>query len=317
MSQRISLLIHDLKLCQKSEQINNFRKLLGEDVTAAGSQEFTSEFFKASLAIICYSATKRLWMLQPPCCGWWIHSITEVFCRAKSWTCTSITRVPQYTITLEHKFYLSQQEYCYSQMFYICGGYLNCWMLFWCFCVFRSVCACVCVCVCEFTLLHLFLFYKTMSRLIGGSLHPAAYEHGVEAPGNWFKDKMKWNVKNESKISAYSLRQGVVISNANQRKHARRKRISLPLVVLPHLMQSLGHEDQCHDVLVCGWLSLLWTFCARDVCTYGFSGIHYLFIFLSFTDLKSDIVSGWKPEPNIKLRQKWHYIDMCLIALLL
>lgn len=140
MSQRISLLIHDLRLCQKSEQINNFRKLLGEDVTAAGSRESASEFFKASLAIICYSASKRLWLLQPPCCGWWIHSITEVFCRAKSPTCTSVTTEHQNPITLEHKLYLSQQEYCQSQMFYMCGGCLNCRMLFSYFCVFRSVC---------------------------------------------------------------------------------------------------------------------------------------------------------------------------------
>lgn len=268
MSQRISLLIHDLRLCQKSEQINNFRKLLGEEATAAGSRESASEFFKASLAIICCCATKRLWLLQPPCCGWWIHSITEVFCRAQSPTCTSITGVHQNPITLEHKFDLSQQEYCYSLMFYMRWGYLNCRMLFCCFCVFRSVF----VCACEFTLLHLFLFYKTMSCLIGGSLHPAASEHGVEAPGDWFKDEMKWNVKNESKIFAW---QGVVISNANQSKHARRKRISLPLVVFPHLMKFPGHDDQCHDVLVCGWLSLLWTFCARDVSTYGFSGIQF------------------------------------------
>lgn len=100
---------------------------------------------------------------------------------------------------------------------------------------------------CEFTRLHLFLFYKTISCLIGGSLHPAASEHGVEAPGNWFKDKMKRNVKNESKISAYSLQQGVVISNANQSQHARRKRIRLPHVVFPHLMQFPGHDDRCHD----------------------------------------------------------------------
>lgn len=152
---------------------------------------------------------------------------------------------------------------------------------------------------CEYKLLHLFLFYKTTSCLIGGSLHPEASEHGVKAPGDWFKDKMKWNVKNESKISAYSPGQGVVISNANQSKRARRKRISLPLVVFPHLMQFPGQDDQCHDVLVCGRLPRLWTFCARDVCTYGFSGIQGVFF---FTGLKSDIVNEWKPEPNIELK---------------
>lgn len=111
-------------------------------------------------------------------------------------------------------------------------------------------------------------------------------------------------MKNESKISAYSLRQGVVISNANQSQHARRERISLPLVVFPHLMQLPGHDDQCHDVLVCVGDSHS---CERSVHVMSvrmafqeFSSISGLLFF--FTGLKSDIVNEWKPEPNIEFK---------------
>lgn len=55
MSQRISLLIHDLKLCQQSKQINKFRETLGVAVATAGSWKSARKFLKASLLLLsCY-----------------------------------------------------------------------------------------------------------------------------------------------------------------------------------------------------------------------------------------------------------------------
>lgn len=63
MSQRISLLIHDLRLGQKSKQINNFtRKTGGGNSHGCEGWEATSGFFEASFRLIlgCYNASDCL-----------------------------------------------------------------------------------------------------------------------------------------------------------------------------------------------------------------------------------------------------------------
>lgn len=63
MSQRISLLIHDLRLGQKSKQINNFtRNTGGGNSHGCEGWEATSGFFEASFRLIlgCYNASDCL-----------------------------------------------------------------------------------------------------------------------------------------------------------------------------------------------------------------------------------------------------------------
>lgn len=112
-----------------------------------------------------------------------------VFCRAEPRICASITREHQNPIAFGTQIlFVSTGIPPFPNVLHERGVTLTVGCYFCCFSVFSLF---VCAHASESTLLHLFLFYKTMSCLIGGSVHPAASEHGVGAPGNWFKGKMK------------------------------------------------------------------------------------------------------------------------------
>lgn len=160
MSQRISLLIHDLRLCQKSKQINKFRETLGVAATTAGSWKSASEFFKASLLLLsCYSNIAASASTQV---------IKSVHAHPNSASKDRHFRTQFRFISAG----ISQTVRCYFVIL-LCLFMRLGWMKMqpW-------------FCVCVFIACSLVLQDNVLSNW--GLLHPAGSYHGVEAPGNQF-----------------------------------------------------------------------------------------------------------------------------------
>lgn len=147
MSQRISLLIHDLKLCQQSKQINKFRETLGVAVATAGSWKSARKFLKASLLLLS--------------CYWNISANYKI--------CTSVTTVRQNIIVLEHNLHLSPPE----------SAILSGVTLLLLFVRLRWIQMQPWFCACVFIACRLVLQDNVLSNW--GLLHPAGSQHGAEA----------------------------------------------------------------------------------------------------------------------------------------